>query len=155
MVKKRFLTKQEALERLKYLCASNERCLYDIRKKLSDWGLHDEFETISETLLNEKYINEERYAQSFVNDKVKFSKWGHIKIRYNLRMKGLDEKAINNAIHEFPAQEYELMVKKEVEKKYKSLKETDRFKKLQKIYSFSAQRGYEIDVVRGLLDDSD
>lgn len=152
-MKGKLISKEEALSRLKHLCAGGEKCLYDVRQKLLKWNLADEVDSICTVLVNEKFIDEARYAESFVKDKVRFSKWGKVKVRYNLRMKGLSDSDIDKAMLELPQEEYAEMLRKELEKKMKSIKETDKYKKMQKAYAFAAQRGYEQDIVRALIGD--
>lgn len=153
MVKRKVVSKEEALFRLKHLCAGSEKCLYDIRQKLLHWNLAEEVDSICSKLLSENYIDEARYAESFVKDKVRFSKWGRIKARYNLRMKGVADSDIDEAMSALPQEDYAEMVAKELDKKMRSLKDSDDFKKKQKLYAFAAQRGYEQDLVRSVLGD--
>jgi regulatory protein len=144
------LSKQEALERLRCTCSKSEKCLYDVKKKLIEWDLSEEFESITQDLLRENFINESRFAHSFANDKMKFSKWGKQKVRYHLRMKGIEDKEIEVALKTYPLKEYTDMISKELTKKAKSIKDTDPYKRTQKLIAFAANRGYESDIVRNL-----
>ena len=154
MVRKQ-LSKEEALSRLKHICASNEKCLYDVKQKLKSWGLIDIFDEIADELIDEKYIDELRYAESFANDKVKFSYWGRKKIRYTLIGKGISDSTIDSALKSLNLEEYRQVVEKELNKKMRSLKEEDAYKKKQKVFAFAAQRGYEGDLVSDILGDLD
>ena len=79
------LTPPEALHRAAALCSSSEHCITDIREKLSRWGIGElDARTIVERLVQERFIDEERYAIAFAKDKFRFSGWGRIKIRYAL-----------------------------------------------------------------------
>ena len=118
-----------------------------------EWNLTEEFENISQKLLAENFINESRYALSFANDKIKFSKWGKLKVMYNLRMKGIDDSQIEAAVKEYPQNDYMDMIKKELAKKVKLLKENDKYKRLQKVTAFAAQRGYEHDLARNFFEE--
>ena len=82
------LTPPEALHRAAALCSSSEHCITDIREKLSRWGIGElDARTIVERLVQERFIDEERYAIAFAKDKFRFSGWGRIKIRYALQQK--------------------------------------------------------------------
>ncbi len=143
------IDKQEALERLRYTCSRSEKCLLDIRKKLYSWNLIENYEEIKDKLISDNFINEERFANSFVNDKIKYSKWGKVKVRYALRMKDIDEAIINSALNFFQEEDYKEIIYSELQKKtrrLKSLKESQA--EVSRLYRFAAQRGYESDIVK-------
>ena len=74
------LTPPEALHRAAALCSSSEHCIADIREKLSRWGIGEpDARTIVERLVQERFIDEGRYAIAFAKDKFRFSGWGRIK----------------------------------------------------------------------------
>jgi regulatory protein len=145
-------TKSDVLGRLQNICSKTEKSPKDILDKLKLWKYEGDTQSIIETLKQQNFINEERYASAFVNDKIKFSKWGKIKVSHYLKMKGIEPDTIKICLEGFPYIEYLEMVESEVKKKNKSLKETDDYKRKQKLLSFSTQRGYEIDVIHKLLD---
>ncbi len=148
----KYITKEEALERLMHLCSRSEKCLYDIRNKLHTWNLIEAYDEITNSLLNNNFINEERYSNSFVNDKIKYSKWGKIKVSYHLRMKGIDESFINRAINNYPEEDYINIVHSELKKKSKSIKITpEENTTWTKLYRFAAQRGYESEIVKTFI----
>lgn len=93
------LTPPEALHRAAALCSSSEHCIADIREKLSRWGIGEpDARTIVERLVQERFIDEERYAIAFAKDKFRFSGWGRIKIRYALQQKRIGNSDIVNAL---------------------------------------------------------
>ena len=68
------LTPPEALHRAAALCSSSEHCIADIREKLSRWGIGEpDARTIVERLVQERFIDEGRYAIAFAKDKFRFS----------------------------------------------------------------------------------
>ena len=92
------LTPPEALHRAAALCSSSEHCIADIREKLSRWGIGEpDARTIVERLVQERFIDEGRYAIAFAKDKFRFSGWGRIKIRYALQQKRIGNSDIVNA----------------------------------------------------------
>ncbi len=93
------LTPPEALHRAAALCSSSEHCIADIREKLSRWGIGEpDARTIVERLVQERFIDEERYAIALAKDKFRFSGWGRIKIRYALQQKRIGNSDIGNAL---------------------------------------------------------
>ena len=85
------LTPPEALHRAAALCSSAEHCTADIREKLARWGVTEaDSRTIIDRLVQERFIDEQRYAVAFVKDKFRFSGWGRIKMRYALQQKRID-----------------------------------------------------------------
>ena len=91
------LTPPEALHRAAALCSSSEHCIADIREKLSRWGIGEpDARTIVERLVQERFIDEERYAIAFAKDKFRFSGWGRIKIRYALQQKRIGNSDVSS-----------------------------------------------------------
>ena len=145
------INKEEAIIRLRNLCSRSEKCLFDVKKKLLEWEVPEAFEEISKLLLEEKFIDEERYATSFVNDKVRFSKWGFQKVRYHLRSKNIKSATIESAIGYFDKDVYKEILLSEIEKKNRSIKLDDQYKRKQKILAFGAGRGYETNLIYSVI----
>ena len=94
------LSYTDALKKAQEYCAKEEKCRADVNRKLREWGADSEnYEKIIEALVNDDFINEQRYAQFFAHDKFKFNKWGKIKIAYELRLKKIPITIINSAIN--------------------------------------------------------
>ena len=90
-----------ALERLKNFCALQDRCQFDVIQKMKEWGLLELTQDhILEILITDKYIDEERYAQSFCRGKFRIKKWGRIKITNELRKKQISNICINKGLKE-------------------------------------------------------
>jgi regulatory protein len=147
------ISKEEALERLMYSCSRRELCLFDVRRKLMEWQLVESYDDIAELLLTDNFINEERYANSFVNDKIKYSKWGKLKVKYSLVRKGICEQIIYKALSDFPDEDYRQMIHVEIAKKNKTISETNQNKRKQKLIAFAKQRGYEPDTIYEIIND--
>ena len=97
-VKKKSIDKKEALMKCTNICSKAEYSVYDIRDKLYKWGANScDHNEIIEYLLKNNYINEERYAECFVSEKFRISRWGKIKIGYALRQKRVAEQHISTA----------------------------------------------------------
>jgi len=147
---KKYLTKEQAIQKLKHFCGYQERCHLEVREKLYDLGvsntLHDE---IVSTLIEENYLNEERFAVAFVGGKFRVKQWGRVKIKHELKQKQVSEYNIRKAMKEIDEQDYYNTLRKIYEEKWNSLKgEKNRFIKLSKTRNYLLQKGFESDAVK-------
>ncbi len=157
MTKKHEITEKLALVKAQNLCANQEKCKSDIRKKLFNWKLPPkDHERILTQLEENKFIDENRYAHYFVQDKLKFNKWGKIKIAYALKQKDIPEDTIQNALAEIIESEYDDILKNELLKKLKSIKDTDEYTIKSKLIRFASSRGFEsgkiFDMITKIMD---
>lgn len=148
MHKKKIYDLKIAIERLKSYCALQDKCQWDIKQKMQDWGLLEiSQDYIMEQLIQEDYINEERYSRSFCRGKFKIKKWGKLKIINELKKKYISEICIKKGLEEINDLEYNLELNKQYQKKKASLKEKNIFLKNKKIATFLISKGYESDIV--------
>ena len=137
-----------ALERLKKFCALQDRCQFDVIQKMKEWGLLELTQDhILEILITEKYIDEERYAQSYCKGKFRIKKWGKIKITNALKKKKISSICIEKGLKEIKDVEYEILLNNLLERKNNSLKDKNHFTRKKKIASFLIQRGFEGNLV--------
>ena len=94
-------------------------------------------------MLDDKYIDEERYALYFTKDKIIHNKWGRIKITYALKQKRIKDEHIKNAFDNFSEIEYENILKNELLKKLKTIKDNDEYTIKSKLLRFATSRGFE------------
>lgn len=138
------LTPGEALNKAAAYCTLCERCVSEVTAKLTAWGVpHCEQEKIITRLIEEKFINEARYCHAFVNDKVRFNRWGRIKIRAALSEKRLPRELVNEAIDDIDEEEYTASLAEVIAAKRKELKGKNDHVAQQKIIRHAASRGYE------------
>ncbi|MCX2744592.1 regulatory protein RecX [Mangrovivirga sp. M17] len=143
---------KEALIKYSKYCTYREVCGSDLKKKiLNDKKLQvtlTEAEKIIDKLTDEGFINEERFASAFVNDHFKFNKWGKIKIRYQLRSKGIAEDHIQSALNSIPAADYKDILKELAVNKWDKLEsEDDIHKRKMKCANYLSSRGFESDLI--------
>ncbi len=144
---KKHLSAKEALVKAQNLCARQEKCRADIRKKLYDWNIQpDDIENIIDRLIADNFIDEIRYAEYFVRDKFRFNKWGRIKIEFTLKQKQIPSEIIRKALLEINETEYRNSLKSELIKKHKSIKDTEPYKIKEKLLRFAQSRGYELEI---------
>ena len=133
----------EALNKAAAYCTLCERCISEVSKKLTTWGVPPaEQQRIIDRLQDEGFINEERYCRAFVNDKLRFNRWGRVKIRATLYEKLLPREYIAQAIEDIDEEEYMQTLHDLVATKQRELKNED-FATKQKIIRFAASRGFE------------
>lgn len=140
----RQISPAEALNKAAAYCSLCERCINEVRKKLTAWGIAPiEQNKIIERLIKERFIDEERYCRAFVNDKIRFNHWGKIKITAALREKQIDKKYISSAIDNIDENEYMQILRDILITKQKEYKGKEDFATKQKLIRFAASRGFE------------
>lgn len=141
--------------KIEAFCAYQERSSFDIRSRLSEWGFtEDKIEIFIKELINEGFLNDLRYASSFVSGKFKIKKWGRNKIKAQLRSKMISTEFIEIALKEIDADEYWETLFCLSQKKFKELasKKDSEWNKRQKIARFLAQKGYENNLIFDAID---
>ena len=134
----------EALNKVAAYCTLCERCISEVSAKLTAWGVPpDEQEKIIARLTKENFIDEARYCRAFVNDKVKFNRWGRIKITAAMREKHLPQEYIKEALDGIDEDIYLQALQETIDIKRRELKGKDDFATQQKIIRHAASRGYE------------
>ena len=146
---------KETYAKMARLCSRSEKCSGDIRKKIVTAGVdEDTADEMIHTLKEGNYLNDERYVNAYTADKFKFNKWGKIKIRHNLRMKGLPEAVILNALDEIDVAKYKVVLIKTMKEKAKAVKKKKtRFEKMGPIIRFAQTRGFEPELIHRYMND--
>lgn len=151
MQSKKVYTVLEAKTALEHFCAYQERTHREVAQKLQKMGMITEVkEQIVIHLIQENYLNEERFARSFTRGKFNQNNWGRIKITQALYLKGVSKVNIELGMQEIDAKAYNEKVKKLAQKKWESLKGNP-FTKKQKVYSYLLQKGYESNLIGEVL----
>ncbi len=142
-----------ALEKAMALCSRSEKCRKDIREKLATWRLTggEENEAIIDKLIKDRFIDERRYAKSYARDKVRFNKWGKIKIRVMLKAKGLAEEDIEAGLNIIDMNNYLEMINDEIMTRRKTIKGKNIFDLKGKLIRFAKSRGYENEYVYNII----
>ena len=121
----------------------------DIEAKLSRYDLTEEERTrILRHLVEEKYVDDRRYAEAFVRDKYRFNKWGRIKIAQGLRMKNIDSETIKSAMEAIDEAEYLSILRDLIKAKRKSTTGKNDYEINGKLMRFATGRGFEFTAIR-------
>ncbi len=136
---------ENALQKLKHFCGYQERSHLDVKQKLYSFGLFKkEVEEVMSALIEQGYLNEERYAILFASGKARIKGWGKIKIRYELKQNGISEFCISMALRALDEKEYQKSFERQAEKKWTALKaEKNIFTKKSKWQNYLLQKGFE------------
>ncbi|NND05129.1 MAG: RecX family transcriptional regulator [Saprospiraceae bacterium] len=151
---RKYLSSDEALIKLRHYCAYQERCHQEVRYKLIDLGIRgNDLEEIIATLVEEGYLDEERFARSFARGKLRNNGWGKYKILQALRQKKISEYNLNKAQEELNVDEYQRVLTSLLKKKIKSLQEDNPYVVRQKLYKFGSARGFESSLLNEVLNE--
>lgn len=146
-------SKEQALQKLKHYCSYQERCHKEVRDKLYSLGLwKTQVEELLSQLIEENYLNEERFAIAFASGKFNSKHWGKEKIRYELLQKKVSTYCVNKAVSVLNESSYNTTFQKLANKKSDSLKtEHNIFIKKRKLRDYLLQKGYERSLIASYL----
>ena len=149
-------TEEEAFLQLAALCANAEHCQYEMLEKMKRWELSDEAQArVMARLIEERYVDDRRYARAFVKDKIRYNKWGHRKVQQGLWMKRIDKEIQDEVLNEIDEKEYLNVLKPLLKQKRKSIKANSDYELNQKLVRFAYGRGFTFEIIRQCLDVSD
>jgi regulatory protein len=151
-VYKKQLPKEQALQKLRHYCAYQERCHAEVKEKLYSLGVwkkdHDE---IIASLIEDNYLNEERFAIAFAGGKWRVKKWGRVKIKYELKQKQVSEYCIKKALKQIIEEEYLSVLEGLATEKYNTLKNEQYLVRKKKVVDYLVAKGYEQNLVMPLI----
>tara|TARA_R100000935_G_scaffold45043_1_gene68104 strand:- start:4493 stop:4975 length:483 start_codon:yes stop_codon:yes gene_type:complete len=146
-------TIKEATIKLMQFCAYRDRSQKEVQEKLREMRMIPEAcEQITIQLMRENFLNEERFARSFVRGKFRIKKWGRIKIKQELKLRDISETLIKIAFTEIDESEYFETLENVAKKKLKLIKESNPYKGKQKLIAYLQQRGFEIPLILEVLE---
>ncbi len=151
MYRKR-LTKEQALQKLRFYCRYQQRCQSEIKQKLFELGVNekDHDELIGE-LIKENCLNDERFAVAFVSGRFKMKQWGRKKIQKGLKEKRVSDEIAEKALGQINQKEYIAILNKLAKEKYALLKHEQHFVRKKKTMDYLMQKGYEVDLIRDTI----
>ena len=148
------LTPDQVLDKMAKYCAYQERCVKDVRDKLKTYDIpQNEREKILGFLLDNRFVNDERFAKSFVRGKVNQSGWGLNKIRFHLMQKGIDKDLIDEALGQTDEEIYRQRLIDILKTKSKTVKAASDYEKKRKLAAYAMQKGFEGSLVWEVLKD--
>ena len=141
----------EVLDKLEALCAKREYCVSDIRRKAIERldGDRQAAEELVQSLIGNKFVDDARYASAFAREKSGLQGWGPIKIRFQLRAKGISDSIITEALSEIDCTKARTRLEKLLENKWRSLSDDPQGR--LKLIKFALSRGYEYEDTEPLI----
>ena len=141
-------TPKDAYLKAMRFCAYQERCHQEVVEKLSELGVYGtDAELIISELIQENYLNEERFAKILAGSKFRVKSWGRIKIRQELKMRKVSEYCINEAMKEIEDTDYEKTLRKLIEVKSVTLKKGNPLQRNYKLAAYVIGKGFEPELV--------
>ncbi|MCX6310797.1 MAG: regulatory protein RecX [Bacteroidetes bacterium] len=154
--KQKVYTQHQALVKAESYCAYQERCQQEMRNKLYSWGLHEnEVENVIADLISKNFLSDERFAKAFAGGKFRIKKWGRVKIRIELKRRKLSEYCIKKGLAEIDETEYLKTLRKVADEKTRETSEKNVLKKKYKVMNYLLSRGFESDLVREVIGETE
>ncbi len=137
------ITEEQAFKKLSAMCARAEHCQYEMTEKMRRWQVPEDVQArVMERLIKNKYVDDDRYSRAFVRDKVRYNKWGRLKVAQALRMKRIPDDVIAAALDEIDRDEYLGILRQLIQTKRKSTKADSEYALKMKLMRFAASRGF-------------
>ena len=154
--KKKPITEQEALQKLSALCARAEHSSGEMLEKMRRWQLsEDARERVLDRLIDEKFVDDERFARLFVRDKIRFDRWGRRKIEQALYQKGVASDISRRVLDEVDDEAYVAELKKLIAAKRRSVQAESDYEMRAKLTKYALGRGFDYNVIRQCIDGAD
>ena len=142
------LSPDQVLDKMAKYCAYQERSVKDVTDKLKTFEISEtEREEIIHYLIDNKLVDNERFARAFVRGKINQSGWGLNKIRFHLIQKGVAKEIIDEALQCFDEEIYRQRLVDILKVKSKSVKAASDFEKNRKLAAYAIQKGFEARLV--------
>ena len=138
----------EAQKVLEKYCAYQERCHKDVIDKLKKMRMIPEvIDTIIVYLIENNYLNEERFAKTFARGKFCIKKWGKNRIVRELKLRKISKCSIDSALKEIDPDDYLHTLDELVQKRIAQVAERNIYKKKRKVADYLLYRGWEPNLV--------
>ena len=139
---------EEAKRKLESYCAYQERCHKDVVEKLRGMKMIPEaIDQIATHLIQENYLNEERFARSFARGKFNIKKWGKQRLRRELKYRDISEYNIRMALDSIDEQSYHHTFNELAKKRLDQISESNLYKRRKKLADYLLYRGWESSLV--------
>ena len=143
------MTENEARLRLETLCAASEQCSHDMEEKLRRWQIAEEGRArIIAHLVEERYVDDERFCRAFVKDKIRYNKWGRRKVEQALFMKRIPPEVSGPVLDAVDDDEYLRVLRPLLASKRRAIRAADDYEARAKLVRFALGRGFPYDLIR-------
>lgn len=144
---------KEVKEKACRFCAFRERSPQEVLDKIISWGVSEEdAHKLVAGLIQQNFINEQRFANAYCHDKFEFNSWGKQKIKFMIHSHRISEKIVQDALDRIDTVKYEERVYELAQRKWEKLKDEEKNRRKQKIMNYLVNKGYEIGLVWKVID---
>lgn len=144
---------KEGLRKAAMFCAYQERTQQEVRDRLSEWGVAgDDAEEVIAELIQQNYLNEERFAKSFAGGKFRVKGWGKRKIKQHLQQRGISGYNLDQAMKEISPDDYRDTLTELLAKKRQTLRDDNPLVVKQKLVRYALSKGYESELIFSVLE---
>ncbi|SED20834.1 regulatory protein [Tenacibaculum sp. MAR_2009_124] len=151
---KKVFTVEEIKRKIEQYCVYQDRCHKEVETKMREYQLIPQArELIMLHLFEHNFLNEERFSKSFARGKFRIKKWGKERIVRELKLRDITTANIKIALKEIDKEDYIRTLNELVEKKNRSINETNIYKRKKKLFDYLKYRGYETDLIMGVLNE--
>ena len=148
------MSEKEILQKLTALCARSEHCQHEMLEKMKRWQVDESTQAKVMVYLTENgYVDDERYARAFVNDKTKYNHWGRRKVEQGLWQKHIDNDIQQRVLGEVEDSLYVEVLRPLLQQKRRTTSASNSYELNQKLLRFALSRGFTFDIIRQCLDD--
>ena len=146
------VTPEQVLDKMAKYCAYQERCVKDVSEKLKTFEISEkDRKEILNCLIDNRFVDDKRFAYAFVRGKINQSGWGLNKIRFHLMQKGIAKEIIAEAVGQTDEEVYHQRLIEILQAKAKSVKAESDFEKHRKLAAYAMQKGFEAGLVWEVL----
>lgn len=147
-------TVDEIKRKLEQYCVYQDRCHKEVEQKMREYNLIPEAkEMILLSLLQDNFLNEERFAKSFARGKFRIKHWGKQRIVRELKFRNISSYNIKTALKEIDEQEYLKTIYSITEKRNEAISEPNIYKRKRKLIDFLMRKGYENELIYKTVDE--
>ncbi|MBP7768012.1 MAG: RecX family transcriptional regulator [Prevotella sp.] len=147
-------TEEKALSNLAALCSRGEHCAGELDEKMRRWGLDEGARRrVLDYLRSHQFVDDARYCRSFVNDKVKYDRWGRRKIEQALWAKHIDPQVSASALDAVDDEDYLTALRPLLKAKWPTIKAKSDYERSMKLINYAMGRGFELRLIRKCIDE--
>jgi regulatory protein len=139
---------EQALHKLEAYCAYQERCYQEVKKKIQSWNFGStDSNALIDSLIDNGFLNEERFTYAYVSGKFRINKWGRWKIYAHLQQKQIGKELSKKAVSDIPEEDYMDTMLELIARKLSTMKESDEGKR-EKIFRYLMAKGFELEWIQ-------
>lgn len=135
-------------DKVRKFCEYQDRSETEVRRKMAQLLIPiPEREDLLQELIEEKYVDDERFAESFIRGKVNQKRWGRTRLNYELRLKGISDSIITEKMSEIDEETYNKNLEYLIERWKSEHSKPDK----QKLFQYLIRKGYQTDEITKAL----